>query len=100
MGDKSLANQVLYERKIYLKCLKKFFQFEFSHMILFKSSDLKKFMVFELIQKKKLILISIKNNLRISDMENLGGEFYGRIKQDKSKYFNFRHSIVKYNNFS
>ena len=47
---------------------------------LLKTSDLKKnLLVFEVNSKKKIILISIKKNLKTSDIENLGSEFYGRI---------------------
>ena len=53
---------------------------------LLKISDLeKKILVFELSSKKKVILISIKKNLKSSDIENLGAEFYGRIDQDKKE---------------
>ena len=38
----------------------------------------------KLIQKKKIMLISIKKDLKISDVENLGAEFYGRINHGKS----------------
>ena len=39
-------------------------------------------------QKKKIILISIKNNLKTSDIENLGAEFYGRINYGKNSNYN------------
>ncbi len=39
-------------------------------------------------QKKKIVLVSIKKNIRNSDIENLGGELYGRINYGKnSEYF-------------
>ena len=63
---------------------------EFSYVNdLLKTSDLKKNMfVFEVNSKKKIILISIKKNLKTSDIENLGAEFYGRINYGKnSEYF-------------
>ena len=63
---------------------------EFSYISdLLKTSDLKKNMfVFEVNSKKKIILISIKKNLKTSDIENLGAEFYGRINYGKnSEYF-------------
>ncbi len=51
---------------------------------LIKTSDLKKnLFVFELNSKKKIVLISIKNNLKNSDIENLGAEFFGRINHGK-----------------
>jgi len=63
---------------------------EFSYIDdLLKSSDLKKnFLVFELSSKKKVVLISIKNNFKISDIENLGAEFFGTVNYGKNcEYF-------------
>ena len=63
---------------------------------LLKTSDLKKnIFVYELNSKKKIILISIKNKLRNSDIENLGAEFYGRVNYGKnSEYFILSDSIL------
>ena len=69
---------------------------------LLKNCDLKKnLFVFEVNSKKKIVLISIKNNLKSSDIENLGAEFYGRINFGKnSEYFINSDSILtKDNNF-
>ena len=69
---------------------------------LLKSSDLKKnIFVYELNSKKKIVLISAKNNLTTSDIENLGAEFYGRINYGKnSEYFiNSDTVVAKYDNF-
>ena len=71
---------------------------EFSYISdLLKTSDLKKNMfVFEVNSKKKIIIISIKKNLKTSDIENLGAEFYGRINHGKnSEYFINSDSIPK-----
>ena len=56
---------------------------------LLKNSDLKKnIFVFELNAKRKIVLISIKNNLRTAEIEKLGGELHGRINYGKnSEYF-------------
>ena len=73
---------------------------EFSYIKdLLKTSDLKKnLLVFELTSKKKIILISIKKNLKTSDIENLGAEFYSRINYGKnSEYFIFSDSIQSKN---
>ena len=76
---------------------------EFSYINdLLKTSDLKKnLLVFELNSKKKVILISIKNNLKTFEIENLGAEFYGRINHGKNcEYFLIADSIVsKHTNF-
>ena len=76
---------------------------EFSYINdLLKTSDLKKnILVFELSSKKKIVLISIKNNLKISDVENLGAELFGRVNFGKnSEYFLYTDSLVgKHENF-
>ena len=90
--NKSTSNVVLFTNENYkLTSLKKYLtDSEFSYVNdLLKSSDLKKnLLVFELTSKKKIILISIKKDLKSSDFENLGAEFYGRINYGKnSEYF-------------
>ena len=54
-----------------------------------------------LVQKKKIILVSIKNNLKISNIENLGAELYPRVNYGKnSEYFLSTDTInSKYENF-
>ena len=56
---------------------------------LLRASDIKKNMfVFEVNSKRKIIVISIKNDLKSSQIESLGAEFYGRINYGKnSEYF-------------
>ncbi len=55
---------------------------------LLKNSDLNKnLFVFELSSKKKIILVSIKKNIKIFDIENLGAEMYGRINYGKSSEY-------------
>ena len=69
---------------------------------LLKTADLKKkILTFEINSKKKVVLVSIKNNLKHSDIENLGAEFYGFVNYGKnSEYYIFSDSIVsKYDNF-
>ena len=81
--SKSSANLVLFSNeKFNINGLKKYLSSsEFSYINdLLKTSDLKKNMfVFELNSKKKIVLISIKKDLKSFDVENLGAEFYGRI---------------------
>ena len=70
---------------------------------LFKTSDLKKsIFVFEINSKKKIILISIKKDLKSFDIENLGAEFYKYINYGKnSEYFINSDSIIgKLDNFT
>ena len=48
--------------------------------------------------QKKIILVSIKNNLKTSDIENLGAEFYRRVDYGKnSEYFLISDSIKNKN---
>ena len=76
---------------------------EFSYINdLLKTSDLKKnLFVFELTSKKKILLISIKKDLKNFDIENLGAEFYGRINYGKnSEYIINSDSVIgKHENF-
>ena len=63
---------------------------------LLKTSDLKKnILIFEFNSKKKIILISIKKDLKSFDIENLGAELYGRINYGKnSEYYINSDSVV------
>ena len=103
--SKSLTNLVLFSNDNFeIGSLKRdLSNFEFSYIKdLLKTSDLKKnLLVFEVNSKKKIILISIKDNLKTSDIENLGAEFYGRINYGKRDEYNiFSDSIVgKHDNF-
>jgi leucyl aminopeptidase len=103
--SKSLGNLVLFaDEKFSINSLKKYLSnSEFSYINdLLKTSDLKKnLFIFEVSSKKKIILISIKKDLKSFDIENLGSEFYGRINYGKnSEYFINSDSIItKYENF-
>ena len=63
---------------------------------LLKSNDLKKnLLVFEVNSKKRIIIISVKNDLKSSDIENLGAEFYGKVNYGKnSEYILNSDSVV------
>ena len=82
--SKSSANLVLFtDEKYSLNSIKKYLSnSEFSYINdLLKTSDLKKNMfIFEVNSKKKIVLVSIKKDLKNFDVENLGAEFYGRVK--------------------
>ena len=99
------TNLVLFSNeKFSINPLKKYLSnSEFSYINdLLRTSELKSnLFVYELTSKKKIILISIKNNLKVSDIENLGAEFFGRINYGKkSEYKIFSDSIQsKYKNF-
>ena len=76
---------------------------EFSYIKdLLKTSDLKKILfIFEPSSKKKIILISVKNNLEASDIENLGAEFYRRISYEKKSQYTLNSDTLnnKFENF-
>ena len=65
---------------------------EFSYISdLLKNSDLKKnFLVFKINSKKTIYLVSIKKNLKTSDIESLGAKFHKYIdyKKDKDYFIN------------
>jgi len=92
------------DEKFNIKSLKKHLSnSEFSYINdLLKTNDLKKnIFVFEINSKKKIVLISIKKDLKNFDVENLGAEFYGRINYGKnSEYLIISDSIInKHENF-
>jgi len=98
-SGKSLANLVLFaDEKFNISNLKKYLSnTEFSYINdLLKTKDLKKNMyVYEVSSKKKIVLISIKKDLRSIDIENLGAAFYGRINYGKnSEYLINSDSII------
>ena len=97
--SKTTSNLVLFSNeKFNLSSLKKYLSnTEFSYINdLLKTNDLKKnLFVFEVNSKKNIVLISIKNNFKTSDIENLGAEFFGRINFGKnSEYFVNSDSVV------
>ena len=83
------SNLVLFsDEKFNINKLKKYLtSSEFSYINdLLKNYDLKKnLFVFEVSSKKKIILVSIKNNFKTAEIENLGAEFYGKVNNGKKK---------------
>tara|TARA_B100001057_G_scaffold217955_1_gene218098 strand:+ start:2138 stop:3595 length:1458 start_codon:yes stop_codon:yes gene_type:complete len=104
-AKKTSVNLVIFaDEKFSTNPIKKYISSsEFSYITdLLKTSDLNKnLFVFELSSKKKIVLVSIKKNLKSFDIENLGAEFYGRINQGKnSEYLINTDSIAtNYENF-
>ena len=76
---------------------------EYSYILdLLRTSDLKKdFLFFEINSRKTVYLVSIKKDLKISDVENLGAQFHSYINYEKKNdYFIDSDSINnKINNF-
>ena len=91
-SEKSPANLVIFtDENFNIDGLKKHISnTEFSYISdLLKSSDLNKdLLFFEINSKKTIFLISIKKNLKTSDVESLGAKFHGFINYDKKNdYF-------------
>ena len=89
---KTSSNLILFvDEKFNIEGLKKYISnSEFSYISdLLKNSDLKKdLLFFEINSKKTIFLVSIKKDLKTSDIENLGAKFHGHINYDKKKdYF-------------
>ena len=105
ISNKLSSNLVLFcDEKYSVNGLKKYLSNdEFSYISdLSKTIDFKKnLFVFDVNSKKKITLISIKKNIKISDVENLGAEFYKKINYGKnSEYFIISDSAVnKVDNF-
>ena len=99
------SNLVIFcDEKLNTNGLKKYLSnSEFSYINdLLKTIDLKKnLFVFDVNSKKKIVLVSIKKNIKTSDVENLGAEFYKKINHGKnSEYYIISDSIVgKNDNF-
>ena len=92
LSNKSSANAILFvDEKFNIGSLKKHISnLEFSYITdLLKNSDLKKdLLFFEINSKKTIFLVSIKKNLKTSDIESLGAKFHNYISYDKKNdYF-------------
>jgi leucyl aminopeptidase len=89
---KNSSNLVLFvDEKFNIRGLKKYISnSELSYISdLLKNSDLKKdLLIFEINSKKTIFLVSIKKDIKTSDIENLGAKFHSYIKYDKKNdYF-------------
>ncbi len=76
---------------------------EFSYISdLLKTSDLKKdILSFEINSKKTIFLVSVKKDIKISDIENLGAKFYSFLNQNKNREYVVKSDSIttKINNF-
>jgi leucyl aminopeptidase len=91
-SKKPSSNLVLFvDENFNISGLKKYISnIEFSYISdLLNTSDLKKnLLFFEINSKKKIFLVSIKKDLKTSDIESLGAKFHGYINYDKKNdYF-------------
>jgi leucyl aminopeptidase len=82
-SEKNSNNLILFVNENFnISGLKKYISnIEFSYIFdLLKTSDLKKnLLFFEISSKKKIFLVSIKKNLKSSDIEGLGAKFHSYI---------------------
>jgi leucyl aminopeptidase len=90
-STKDLTNLVLFvDENFNINSLKKnLSNSEFSYISdLLKNSDLKKdLLFFEVNSKKTVFLVSIKKDVKISEIENLGAKFHSYINYDKKKEY-------------
>ncbi len=91
-SEKNSNNLILFVNENFnISGLKKYISnIEFSYIFdLLKTSDLKKnLLFFEISSKKKIFLVSIKKNLKSSDVEGLGAKFHSYINYGKrNDYF-------------
>jgi len=102
---KSPSNPILFtDENFDISDLKKHISnMEFSYINdLLKNSDLKKnLLFFEINSKKTIFLISIKKNLKTSDMESLGAEFHGYVNYNKKSEYSVNSDSInnKFENF-
>ena len=99
------GNPILFvDENFDIRGIKKFIsKNEFSYLLdLLKTSDLKKnLLFFEINSKKTIFLISIKKNLKTSDIENLGAKFHSFINYYKKSDYIVNSDTInsKINNF-
>ena len=99
-NTRNLRNLVLFTDELYkIGQLKQYLtSSEFSYtQDLLKNSDVKKrILIFNTSSKKKVILVSIKKDLKSFEIENLGAEFFGKINLNKknTEYFLISNSII------
>jgi len=86
-SNKNSSNMLLFvDEKFNANGLKKYISnSEFSYIKdLLNNSDLKKdILIFEINSKKTIFLVSIKKDIKTSDIENLGAKFHGFINYEK-----------------
>ena len=91
VSDKSAGNLILFvDEKLNITDIKKVLSNpEYSYINdLIKSEDQKKkILTFDISSKKKIILISFKNNFNSCDAENLGAEFYDVLSKFKKNQY-------------
>ena len=99
-ANKPFENLVLFvDENFNINGLKKIISsIEFSYISdLLKTSDLKKkILFFKINSKKTIFLVSIKKDIKISDIENLGAKFHSYINYDKKKEYFVNSDTINY----
>ena len=89
ISKKASTNLVLFvDENFNIRSIKKYISnSEFSYIAdLLKNSDLKKdLLIFKIDSKKTIFLVSIKKDIKITDIENLGAKFHS--------YINFKYTL-------
>jgi leucyl aminopeptidase len=99
------CNLILFvDEKFNINVLKKYIsKNEFFYITdLLKTSDVKKdTLSFRINSKKTIFLVSVKKNIKISEIENLGAKFYSLIKLEKNNDYIINSNTInsKINNF-
>ena len=98
LSNKNSANVVLFvDEQFNISTLKKYISnAEFTYIAdLLKNSDLKKdLLYFEVNSKKIVFLVSIKKDIKISDIENLGAKFHSYINYDKKNEYSVNSDTI------
>ncbi len=98
LSKKNLSNLVLFTNESFnINNLKKYVSnAEYSFILdLIKTKDLKKkILSFDLNSKKKIILISIKKNIKSFEAEKLGAKFYDLYKDQKPNSYNLNTDTI------
>jgi leucyl aminopeptidase len=101
LAKKNLSNLVLFtDEKFNINSLKKHISSnEYSFISdLIKSKDPKKKIIsFDINSKRKIILVSIKKNIKSSEFVNLGAKFYDLFKDLKQNDYNLNSDSLNYN---
>ena len=98
VSKKNSSNLVLFsDEKFNLLNLKKYISNKDYLFVsdLIKTKDLKnKILSFDITSKKKIIIVSLKKNVKSSDVENLGAKFYDLFKNLKQNEFNLNSDSI------
>ena len=91
LSTKSSSNLILFSNENFnISLIKKYLlskEYSFISDIL-KTRDIKKkIQFFDISSKKKIIFVSLKKNLKVSEAENLGAKFYDEFKDLKQNEY-------------